>query len=101
MGTKQENETKHEETVEAMEVQLTEWSNQLDDLIAGYHEAGAQLHDAYRLRVDALRERQISAQDKLNVYNEALDNSGTWTAFRAGIKDDMKALKDGFDDLSR
>jgi hypothetical protein len=101
MGTKIENAAKREATVEKMGRQLKSWSTQLDDLVAGYLGAGANAHDAYRLRIDELRKRHGAAQAKLDEYTAPADHNGTWTAFRAGIKDDWKALETGLKDLTR
>jgi hypothetical protein len=101
MGTKQENEAKREAKVQGMEAQLKAWSTQIDDLVAGYLEAGAQSHDAYRLRIDELRNRHGVAQAKLDDYTGAADHTGMWGAFRSGIKDDWKALESGLKDLTK
>jgi hypothetical protein len=96
----EESDAQPELTVAQMEDQLKAWSGQLDDLVAGYLRAGAQAHDPYRLRIDALRALHGSAQTKLQAYTSVADPTGMWDAFWDGIKDDLKALEDGFKDLT-
>jgi hypothetical protein len=96
----EESDAQSELTVAQMEGQLKAWSDQLDHLVAGYLRAGAQAHDPYRLRIDALRALHGSAQTKLQAYTSVADPTGMWGAFWDGIKDDLKALEDGFEDLT-
>lgn len=103
MGTQQENAAKREATVAEMEAQLNAWSAKLDDLVGGYLEAGAQSHDAYRIRIDGLRARLQTVHATLSEYKLAnpAGEAGTWGTFQAQIKDDWAALETGLDDLTR
>lgn len=122
MGTKQENAEKREASkvehaakresaraayatartadVEKVEAQLKVWSTRLDELVVGYLEAGAQAHDAYRLRIDALRSRFEAVQTKLNEFKDPKSASAPVGTFRASVSEDWTALESGLEDLT-
>lgn len=100
MGTKLENDARRETNIAKMEAQLKDWSTQLDGLVVGYLAAGAQQHDAYRMRVEALRARHDVVQAQLNGFQEANGAGGAWGPFRATVAEDWKALEAGFKDLT-
>lgn len=98
---KQDNAARRDQNIAKTEAQLKVWSTQLDDLVVGYLAAGAQAHDAYRLRVDALRARHGVVQTKLNEFNSPAGQGDVWGTFKASIADDWAALESGFKDLTR
>lgn len=112
MGTKQESaerrqsiwkvdEAPREPSAPQMEAQLKVWTVQLDELLAGYLLAGAQSHDAYRLRIDALRARQEAVQAQFDRFHQHSGEGLPWGQFRATIADDWAALEAGFADLTQ
>ena len=101
MGTKAENAVRREANIVKMEGQLKDWSTQLDGLVVGCLEAGAQGHDPYRLRLDTLRTRHDAVQTKLNEFHEAAGDGAAWGTFRGAIADDWTALEAGFKDLTQ
>lgn len=93
---------RHEKSIANIEAQLEAWSSQLDHLVAGYLKAGAQSHDAYRVRIDHLRDRYEAVQAKLTEHKLPTGNGAPpWGTFRAAIEDDWTALENGFEDLTR
>jgi hypothetical protein len=97
---KAERAVKREANATKIEEQLRSWSTQLEDLVSGYLAAGAQQHDPYRKRIDALRARHGVVQAKFDTFRDAVGN-GALATFRADIAEDWAALESGFEDLTR
>jgi len=101
--TREESAAKRTAAVTQMETQLKSWSTQLDGLVNGFIQSGAQQHDPYRMRIEGLREHHGAAQAKLDEFVDANPSGkrGNWGVFQAEIMEDWNALEDGFSDLTR
>lgn len=97
---KQDKAARRDADIRHVGVQLHEWHIRLDELAAGYLSAGAYATDPYRLRIEALRERQGVVQAKLDALNATEDVASRWGAFRSDIREDWAALQLGFKDLT-
>jgi len=86
--------------VSNMEEQLKAWSTQLDDLVASYLKTEAAPHDAYRIRIDALRSLHGAVQTKLNEFKSPPASGDPWGIFHATVSDDLATLESGLKDLS-
>lgn len=101
MSTSKGRAAKEQVDMERLTEQLRLWKTQLDNLIAGSVSAGAQSHDAYRIRINELRTRHGSLQTKLNDFKQRASQEEGWVSFRMGIRDDWRWLSQGFDNLAQ